>query len=304
MLKFDFDGLVLLGFTVKWYGILIAAGILLGVLLATRREKRLGLPRETALDVALVGVPCAIVGARLYYVAFTWEKYSGNLLSILNLRQGGLAIYGGILGGLVGGLIYARIKKLPFASLLDLAAPSFALGQAIGRWGNFFNREAYGDAISDAALRFFPVGVLIPADGLWHYATFFYESAWCFIIVALLLYAERRGFFRARGDVFLWYALLYALERALVEGLRTDSLYLGSIRVSQLLSLLAALAAVSVIALRVRSVRPALLALIPAIALVACVCLGVGWPSVLPAAASAAGACLCYSRLPARGTNP
>ena len=236
-------GLTLGGLSVRWYGLLIVAGMLLGILLASLRERRLGLPRETAVDLALWGIPAAIVGARLYYVIFSWESYADNPVSALYIWEGGLAIYGGLIGGLAAGLIYARVKRLNFLKLADLAAPSFALGQAVGRWGNFFNQEAYGIPVASERLRFFPVAVRIEADGLWHYATFFYESLWCLVIVLTLLLLERRGRLKRPGDVFFGYVLMYGLERALVEGLRTDSLYLGPVRVSQALSLIAAGAA-------------------------------------------------------------
>ena len=152
-----------------------------------------------------------------------------------------MAIYGGIIGGVLAGYLYARHKHLPFLRLADLAAPSIALGQAIGRWGNFVNQEAYGAVATQPWQQRFPISVFIQADGQWHFATFFYESAWCFIIVAALLIAERKKLFHRDGEIFRAYVFLYALERALVEGLRTDSLYLGPFRVSQLLSLAALL---------------------------------------------------------------
>jgi len=237
LFEFSRDSITVMGFSVHYYGILIALGALLGVILAMKREKKLGFPKDTVIDIALICIPSAIICARLYYVIFEWELYRGNLLSIFDLRSGGLAIYGGIIGGLLSGYFVARYKKLSFLALADLAAPSMALGQAIGRWGNFFNQEAYGRAIENPALHFFPMGVFIESDGLWHYATFFYESIWCFLIVIALLTASRRGLFRKRGDCLLWYVFLYGIERAAVEGLRTDSLYLGPVRISQLVSL-------------------------------------------------------------------
>ena len=293
-MKFHSEGFDVLGFTIKWYGVLIALGILLGVCLASRREKRLRLPPDTTLDIAMIGVPCAILGARLYYVVFSWEKYAAHPLSVFNLRQGGLAIYGGIIGGLLAGFVYSRAKRLPFSALLDLAAPSLALGQAIGRWGNFFNHEAFGSAIVRESLRFFPIGVYIPADGLWHYATFFYESVWCFLIVAMLLWGERKNRFHARGDVFLWYALLYALERTLVEGLRTDSLYWGSLRVSQLLSLMAVFAVAIDFACRAKHPLSAVAALFPAVALAVALWMGWNLLGVLCALTVAVGCAVCY----------
>lgn len=235
MFKISQTALTVFGFNVHWYGVLIALGVLAAVLLACAREKRLGFERDTALNIALAAVPAAILCARIYYVVFSWEHYAANPGDIFNIRQGGLAIYGGVLGGIGAGWIYCRIKKLSFLKGLDLAAPSIALGQAIGRWGNFINQEAYGRAVADARLQFFPLAVQI--DGAWHYATFFYESAWCALIVVLLLAGERRRFFTRSGDIFGAYLFLYGIERALVEGLRTDSLYLGAFRVSQLLSL-------------------------------------------------------------------
>ncbi len=238
MIQFGSNYIRILGLEVHWYGVIIACGMALAVALAAAREKRLGLPKETSLDLALLGIPTAIVCARLYYVAFSWRAYADEPIRALYIWEGGMAIYGGILGGVLAGWLYGRKKKLPFLRLADLAAPSIALGQGIGRWGNFINQEAYGAVVAHAWQRRFPIGVLIQADGQWHYATFFYESAWCLLIVAFLLIAEKKRRLRD-GDLFLGYAFLYALERALVEGLRTDSLYLGSLRVSQLLSLVA-----------------------------------------------------------------
>ena len=238
------------GFSVRWYGLLIALGIALGIGLAMARERRYGLPRDTVVDLALCGVPAAIVGARLYYVIFSWPTYAKNPISALYLWEGGLAIYGGILGGLLAGLLYARKKGLRFLTLADLVAPCFAIGQAVGRWGNFFNQEAYGVAVTNPALQRFPIAVFIRRDGLWHCATFFYESVWCLTVCAVLLLLERRGSFKRPGDAFLTYVLLYAVERALVEGLRTDSLYWGPVRVSQALSVLAAVAAAILLIVR------------------------------------------------------
>lgn len=227
------------GLRIHWYGALIVLGIALAVALAWARERKKGLPRETTLDLALVCVPASIVGARAYFVAFSWENYAqGPWWKVFAIWEGGMAIYGGILAGVLAGWIYARAKKLSFPRLLDLVAPCIPLGQAIGRWGNFINQEAHGALVTNPALQFFPAAVQI--EGEWYYATFFYESAWCFLIAAVLLILERKRFFRREGDEFAAYVLLYALERAVVEGLRTDSLYLGGMRVSQGLSLLAA----------------------------------------------------------------
>lgn len=265
MVEITRNALVLFGFQVHWYGLLIALGVLAAVLLACQREKRLGLERDTALNIALICVPAAIICARLYYVVFSWDYYAAQPEQIFNIRQGGLAIYGGIIGGILAGFVYCRVKKIPFRSGLDLAAPSIALGQAIGRWGNFLNQEAYGRAVLNPKLQFFPMAVQIGEN--WHYATFFYESLWCFLIVTFILAAEKKRFFRRSGDVFFSYVFLYGLERTLVEGLRTDSLYLGPLRISQAVSVAAVLAVMLALAAR-KSRLPMYLRLLPAFAAV------------------------------------
>lgn len=224
--------------SIPWYSVLIVTAVALGIWLASREERRLGLPKDSVLDFVLWAVPLAIVGARLYYVAFRWDMYANDLGRILNTREGGLAIYGGILGGLLAAVIVTRHKRLSFAMLLDACAPSLLLGQAIGRWGNYANMEAFGPAVTNPAFQFFPLAVEIPsAEGwTWHMATFFYESFWCAIGFAVLWSFRKRT--KRPGDVMLWYALWYGAGRAVIEGLRTDSLMFlnGSIRVSQLLS--------------------------------------------------------------------
>jgi len=278
MFEITQSGIAIFGLELRWYGILIALGVFLAVLLAMRREKKLSLPKDTALNIALIGVPVGIVCARIYYVVFSWQDYAGSLADIVNIRQGGLAIYGGVIGGVLSGAIYSAVKKVKLSSIADLAAPSLALGQAIGRWGNFFNQEAYGAAISNPRMQFFPLGVMIDGSG-WHYATFFYESVWCALIVCLLLAGEKKRLFRKSGDIFLAYLLLYAAERSFVEGLRTDSLYLGPLRVSQMLSVIVVIAVACVFALRSRSI--------------------LGWLSVLAAVLTCAAAAFHSSLLTA-----
>jgi phosphatidylglycerol:prolipoprotein diacylglycerol transferase len=228
---------LLFGVPVYWYGLLITGGVLAGLLIASLREKRFGLPKDTTLNLALWVVPIAIVCARVYYVAFTWDQFKNDLWSVFNVRGGGMAIYGSLIGGFLAGILYAKARKIKFATLCDLAAPAIAVGQALGRWGNFFNQEAYGVPVVNPAFQFFPAAVWIDEKAGWFAATFFYESAWCFLIVCFLLIAEQRRFFRRSGEEFLWYVTLYAFERMFVEGLRTDSLYWGPVRVSQALSL-------------------------------------------------------------------
>lgn len=290
MLQFTSTGMILFGLTFHWYGVIIAIGMALAVALACARERHMDVPRDTALDLALTGIPAAIVCARVYYVLFSWREYAASPVRALYIWEGGMAIYGGIIGGVLAGYFYARRKRLPFLRLADLAAPSIALGQAIGRWGNFVNQEAYGAIAAQPWQQRFPISVFIQADGHWHYATFFYESAWCFCIVAALLIAERKRCFRRDGDIFRAYVFLYAVERALVEGLRTDSLYLGPFRVSQLLSL-AAMLTCAVIALVIEKKKKA-----TAITLACCIAMAAllltGHP--LPALACAIGAVGMY----------
>lgn len=290
MIQLTSTGFILFGLEIHWYGVIIALGMGLAVWLASRREARLGLEKETALNLALVGIPAAIVGARLYYVVFSWRAYADDPVRALFIWEGGMAIYGGILAGVLAGYVYSRVKGQPFLRLADLVAPSIALGQAVGRWGNFVNQEAYGAAATAPWQRRFPVSVFIRADGLWHYATFFYESAWCFVIVAALLAGERKGRFKRDGELFGAYVFLYALERALVEGLRTDSLYWGPVRVSQLLSLAALLACAALRLARSKKKRRPAAALICCLAFAALVLTGHGWIAL--GAGIAAAACL------------
>ncbi|MBR4502173.1 MAG: prolipoprotein diacylglyceryl transferase [Clostridia bacterium] len=246
-MSFDLFGVV----TVRMYAILIVTGMVLAVLYMRCQEKRLGLPKDTALDMALWAIPAGIIGARLYYVAFTWDLYAPDPLSILKIWNGGLAIYGGIIGGFLGVLFLSRKKKLPLMKLMDMAAPAVILGQAVGRWGNFFNGEAYGRLITDPKWCFFPYGVQV--DGAWYQATFFYESVWD-LLGFLLLHLVRKKM-RADGDLLFLYFVFYGVGRAFIEGLRSDSLWWGPFRVSQVLSLALAAAGLAVLAVRERNAR-------------------------------------------------
>lgn len=229
-----------------WYSVLIVTGILLSYWLGTREERRLGLPKDSMLDLTLFTVPCGIVGARLYYVAMRWDQFAANPISALYIWEGGIAIYGAVIGGAIALYCYARVRKVSFGALLDIASPGLVLAQALGRWGNYFNQEAYGPRIADAAWQFFPFGVLIEENGarVWHVATFFYESVWDLLCFGVLWLTRKR--MKRRGDTFLWYLILYGGGRYLVEQLRTDSLYVADFRASQYLSLLFCLIAAAV----------------------------------------------------------
>lgn len=241
---------LLFGF-VPIYGVLITLAIGLGVFLCLRREKPMGLPREISIDFALAAVPAAVIGARLYYVVFEWPRYAAEPLRILYIWEGGLAIYGAVMGGAAAALIFSRVKKIPFGALADLVAPALILGQAIGRWGNFVNQEAFGGVMENPALQFFPLAVQV--EGAWHMATFFYESVWDFL--GFLLLWRRRNKITARGNLFFLYLAWYGLGRAVIEGLRTDSLMWGGVRVSQALSVILCVLSVAVLIFRRRRHR-------------------------------------------------
>ncbi len=276
------------------YGILIALSLGLAAFLCTREERRLGLPKDTGLDIVLYALPPALVAARLYYVAFSWDYFGAHPERIIRVWEGGLAIYGAVIGGALGVLILSKRRKLPFLQLADVLAPSLILGQAIGRWGNFFNQEAFGYAVTEPALQFFPFAVLVQEE--WHLATFFYESLWNATGFVFLM-LNRKRFEKAgrHGQTFFWYLIWYGLGRLLIEGLRTDSLMLGSVRVSQLLSLLLAVFALIAVMTRLRLPRgflslpcaaPALALLLP------------GWVGILAAWGVLASAAACaYSAL-------
>ena len=236
------------GLNIAWYGVIIACGLLLGISLAVTRAKNRGWKSDLVLDFILLAVPLAVVGARLYYVAFEWENYAQNLGDIFAINKGGLAIYGGVIGGFLAAFLFTRAAKFPFLKLIDLVIPSLILGQAIGRWGNFINQEAFGALVTNPGLQFFPFAVYIDALGEWHQATFFYESFCNCILLTVTLLAGRK---RPKDGTLLGiYFVGYGLIRAVVEGFRTDSLYLtGGIRVSQLLSALLVLTGILLLVL-------------------------------------------------------
>ena len=239
---------------ISWYAVLIVAALIIGYLLSSREAERQSLPRDLILDFMILAIPLGILFARLYYVFFQFEDYSEDLLSILYIHEGGLAIYGGILGGLLAARITARRRGVSTLRLLDLIAPSLALGQAIGRWGNYINMEAYGLRVSEEALKFFPFAVEIPVGQVWYWqmATFFYEFCADLLIFFILLLCRRR--IKKEGDVFLWYLLLYSSARVVIEGLRDDSLTFLSdfVRISQVISGVLAILIVICFFLRIR----------------------------------------------------
>ena len=229
--------------TIHLYGLVIAVGLMLAVLYCCRRCKEFGLKEDDILDGVLWITPFAIVCARIYYVAFSWKAYASDPISVLYIWEGGIAIYGGVLGAVLGIAVFCRIKKLKMATVLDLVLLGFLIGQSIGRWGNFFNREAFGAPTET----FFRMGLMNSATGQWEYyhPTFLYESVWNLIGLVLLHFLSKKR--RYDGQVALGYAAWYGLGRAFIEGLRMDSLYWGPFRVSQVLAAVSCTAAVCVL---------------------------------------------------------
>ena len=231
------------GFTIAYYGIIIGAAILLGFLIATVEAKRTGQNPEDYMDMGIIGVIAGIVGARLYYVIFSWDMYKDNLLHIFNLREGGLAIYGGVIGAVIAVFALARWKKLSPFLILDTVAMPILNGQMLGRWGNFFNREAFGEYTDGLFAMRLPVDAVRSGDitermrehmetiGGVEYIqvspTFLYESVWCAVLlIILILYRKHKKY---EGELFLLYIFGYALGRVWIEGLRTDQLLIPGI---------------------------------------------------------------------------
>lgn len=216
------------GIEIMWYGVLISLGVLLGVLVALRECKRTGFKEDNLLDFLLIAIPTAIVGARAYYVIFSWDYYSMNPSEIINIRNGGLAIHGALIAGVIVGILFCKKRKINVFELLDVVIPSLALGQAIGRWGNYVNQEAYGGPTD------LPWGIVV--NGQKVHPTFLYESI-INIAVFIFLIWFRKNKKTTHGQVLSLYLILYSIGRFFVEGLRTDSLMFLNMRVAQLISL-------------------------------------------------------------------
>lgn len=222
-----------LGIQVHWYGLIITFGMVLAYLYLSRREKKQGRNPDDIIDVALYALPCAIIGARAYYVFFRWESYRGEPLDAFKIWEGGLAIYGGIIGALLAALIYCLIKKHPFLRYADMAAFGLLIGQSIGRWGNFVNGEAYGGPCT------MPWRMVVSGEAYPVHPTFLYESLWNLCLFLILHFVEKKKR-RKQGFFFCLYLMGYGLGRVWIEALRSDSLYLAgsTVKVSQLVALL------------------------------------------------------------------
>ncbi|MCY8208311.1 prolipoprotein diacylglyceryl transferase [Bacillus subtilis] len=238
---------------VHWYGIIIGLGALLGLWIAMRESEKRGLQKDTFIDLVLFAIPIAIICARIYYVAFEWDYYAAHPGEIIKIWKGGIAIHGGLIGAILTGYVFSRVKNLSFWKLADIAAPSILLGQAIGRWGNFMNQEAHGEAVSRAFLENLHLPEFIInqmyINGQYYHPTFLYESLWSFVGVIVLLFLRRANL--RRGEMFLIYIIWYSIGRYFIEGMRTDSLMLtDSLRIAQVISIVLIVLAVAAIVFR------------------------------------------------------
>lgn len=215
------------GIDIMWYGILMAVGMILGTLIAIKEAKRVGIKEDYVLDLAIFAIPIGLLGARLYYVIFNWEYYSQNISQILNFRGGGMAIHGALIGGILTGYVFTKIRKIDFFKMADAVILGMPLAQSIGRWGNFINQEAHGGPTD------LPWGIMV--DGVKVHPTFLYESVWDLaIFIFLLVFRKKKKY---EGQVIVYYIILYSLGRFFIEGLRTDSLMIGPLKMAQVISL-------------------------------------------------------------------
>ena len=241
-----------MGFTVgqyeiRFYGIIIAIGLLLACIYGLKRKTAFGLTEDEIIDGALCIIPFAIICARAYYCIFAWDEFKANPIEVLYIWKGGLAIYGGVIGAAIGIVVYCLLRKIPIGTALDITSLGFLIGQSVGRWGNFFNREAFGAQTEN----FLRMGLKLTEAGYsasqmyYYHPTFLYESLWNLGGFVLLHFLSKKRKFD--GQVALGYAAWYGLGRTFIEGLRTDSLYWGPFRVSQMLAAISCLIAVSVL---------------------------------------------------------
>lgn len=246
-------------FPIAYYGIIIACGMLAGLWLASFWAKRTGQNPDTYFDLAMIAIVCSVIGARIYYVIFRWDYYKKNLLSIFNIREGGLAIYGGVIAAIITVFVFSKVKKLPFGLLCDTAGLGLILGQIIGRWGNFFNREVFGGYTDNIFAMQLPISAVRVSDiteELWEHVveidgvsyiqvhpTFLYESLWnLMVLILMMVFFSKKKF---DGEVFLWYLLGYGVGRFWIEAIRTDQLLIPGIGYPVSMALAAVLVVIS-----------------------------------------------------------
>ena len=248
-------------FTLYWYGLIIVGAMLLATTLASKEGKKRGLGEETITDMTMWAIPLGIVGARIYYVLFEWQYYINNPLEIIAVWQGGIAIYGGLIAGGLTVYWYTKKKGIPFSLMLDVLAPYVLLAQSIGRWGNFINQEAHGEAVSRVFLEnlYLPKFIIdqMQINGTYYHPTFLYESLWSLLGFVIIITLRNRKDLLRRGEVALSYVIWYSVGRFFIEGMRTDSLWIGNfLRVSQGLSLLLFVGAIAIWIYRRRDYPP------------------------------------------------
>ena len=210
------------GLDIMWYGVLMASAMILCVFLALKEGKRVKISEDDILNLAIIAIPCGLLGARLYYVIFNWSWYSKHMSEILNFRGGGMAIHGALIGGILAGFIYTKIKKINFFKMADTVMIGIPLGQAIGRWGNYINGEAHGGPTS------LPWGIMV--DGVKVHPTFLYESIWDLGIFIFLWFFRKHK--KYEGQLAIYYLILYSLGRFFI-----DSLMIGPLRMAQVISI-------------------------------------------------------------------
>ncbi|WP_100374008.1 prolipoprotein diacylglyceryl transferase [Bacillus sp. FJAT-45037] len=234
-------------FTLYWYGAIIGLGVFLGYIIASRESVRLGMPKETFADLLLFAIPISIISARIYYVTFRWEQFADDPIRMFYIWEGGIAIHGALIGGVLTAYFFTKRHNLSFWQLVDVAAPSILLGQAIGRWGNFMNQEVYGGPVT----REFLEGLLLPEfiinqmfiNGTYYHPTFLYESIWNLLGVALLLYLRRVNL--KQGEIFFTYVIWYSVGRFFIEIIRLDFLLIfGVLKTAQVISIVLVIGAV------------------------------------------------------------
>ena len=240
------------GFSIAYYGIIIGCGMLIAIFMAAHEAKVTGQNPENYFDLGIIGIIAGVIGARIYFVVFSWDMYKDNLLDIFRIREGGLAIYGGVIAGIITIIVFAKVKHLSAPQIADVVAPSLLFGQIVGRWGNFFNREAFGEYTDNLFAMQLPLSAvrssdvtetmrehIATIDGVQFiqvHPTFLYESLWCLaLLVIIVLYRRHKRF---EGEIILIYLFGYGLGRAWIEGLRTDQLWIPGteIAVSQVLA--------------------------------------------------------------------
>lgn len=227
---------------VRWYGVIIATGIVIGYLIAQREMIKRGFSADFLADLLIWVLPLSILGARFYYVAFEWSHYQENPEQIIQIWNGGIAIHGALITAVLVAYLFTKKRESSFLKVADILAPSILIGQAIGRWGNFINQEAHGGEVSRTFLEnmFIPDWIInqMYIDGAYYHPTFLYESLWSFAGVILLLLLRRKNLIR--GELFFFYITWYSFGRFFIEGMRTDSLYvIGELRTAQLVSVCA-----------------------------------------------------------------